>query len=55
MSRELERRLAALERQNQDGMVKAVSDLMDELSDLAAGGTGKPPHDHSLLNTLEAE
>lgn len=52
MKRDLERRLASLEQHSQDSTIKAISDLMDELSAEAAGGEhSKTPH--SIFDCLE--
>ena len=52
MRRDLEKRLANLEQQDQDGVVKEISDLMDELAVEAAGG-GHTKHPASLADYLE--
>lgn len=41
MRRDLETRLAALEATDKNTVVQQISDLIDELSDKAAGGDGR--------------
>lgn len=55
MNRELSKRLAKLESNEQNATVKAISDLMDELSDIAAGGDGKRRSETSLEHLFEVE
>ncbi|TDO13786.1 hypothetical protein [Halomonas ventosae] len=54
MRRETQRRLDALEPRAHDQTVKAISDLIDELSDLAAGGDGRQ-QGSDLMAIFEAD
>lgn len=47
------KRLARLESRQQDDTVKAISNLIDELSDIAAGGDGQGCNAPSLQSILE--
>jgi|AXCI01.1.fsa_nt_gi hypothetical protein len=49
------KRLAKLESSQHDNTVKAISNLMDELSDIAAGGDGKGYSEPSLESILEVD
>ncbi|MGQ4879822.1 hypothetical protein ACOJCM_14750 [Billgrantia sp. LNSP4103-1] len=50
--RDLEKRLERLESRQHDSIVQAISDLIDELSDKAAGGDGTQTRSE-LLDLLE--